>query len=789
MTTVRRFLREAAIVAAFAALTGLMTWPWITDPGRLVSDTGDPYLCSWVLWWDAHALATQPLHLFDSNAFYPHTHTLAFTEHLFGVAIPLLPLFALGITPLAAGSVATLLGYVLCGYGSFRLARTLTGSLFASWVAGIAFAFALYRVHQLSHLPYVFAAGMPLLLEALVLFVRDPSRRRAAWLGAAFAWNGLVSLHWLVLTLIPFGASAVLLALRQGRERDPRLWRRGGAALALAGLALAPFLVPYALVRQKYGFKRSSTEALWYSARPTDFLAADPRSRTWGGFGDAPNEHALFPGVATPLLAFIAFLLALPAARPTGPRDESAEGATSGTPPPALLAGLDAAALGAGTVAVLASGTTPFRFAILGREIFHASEPDRALAIGGAALLARVVLAWPKALGASSANLPDALRRPRRPEALALGLTWTVLGALSAFGLHTPFHRFLFDHVPGFDGIRAPIRSNMVALVGLTLLAGLGAGLLVDRVRASRGTRAAGLLSLLLAGALLVDLRIAPLELARGEPDPDGVTLFLRDTPMRGGVVQLPSGGDRGNYLWVLRSADHGKPLVNAVSGYAPKNVLALEALLATRPVASDALLAWLESTPVSYLVVRESWLIPEQRSALHAALVPALRSGRLRFVRRFDARVRNDLYAVTATEPAAPDGGLPPWAFDPGIGARVETGREDVTLAGSVDVPAPDGTASGELFVRGWAREPGEDLDVLLLVDGEVRDALSFARVPRPDVERVVPRLGDCASAGWEARYAPRADDAGEHEILAIFRARDGRYRRYPIRRFTWTP
>ena len=68
--------------------------------------------------------------------------------------------------------MATFLGFALCGYGAFRLARTLTGSTGAAWVAGVVFAFVPFRFHLLSHLHYLFAGWIPLLLEALVLFAR-----------------------------------------------------------------------------------------------------------------------------------------------------------------------------------------------------------------------------------------------------------------------------------------------------------------------------------------------------------------------------------------------------------------------------------------------------------------------------------------------------------------------------------------------------------------------------------------------------------------------------------------
>src|SRR5687768_9779054 len=63
--------RELSILFAFIFLTGIMTWPWVTRLRDAVIDPGDPYLLSWVLWWNFHQTFTNPLHLFDGNIFYP----------------------------------------------------------------------------------------------------------------------------------------------------------------------------------------------------------------------------------------------------------------------------------------------------------------------------------------------------------------------------------------------------------------------------------------------------------------------------------------------------------------------------------------------------------------------------------------------------------------------------------------------------------------------------------------------------------------------------------------------
>ena len=114
---------------------------------------------------------------------------------------------------------------------------------------------------------------------------------------------------------------------------------------------------------------------------------------------------------------------------------------------------------------------------------------------------------------------------------------------------------------------------------------------------------------------------------------------------------------------------------------------------------------------------------------------------------------------------------------------------REDALLTGGVDEPSEGASVRGRLAVRGWARLPGRDLEVTALVDGRERIPLGLRRFGRPDVQRVLPALGDCASAGYELMYPYSADDAGPHELQVIFRTKDGRERHYPARRFVWNP
>lgn len=82
-----RVVREVLVFLTFCLFTAALTWPYVTRLRDAVVDAGDPYLVSWILWWDYHQTFTDPLHLFHANLFYPLRYTLAFSEHSYGISL------------------------------------------------------------------------------------------------------------------------------------------------------------------------------------------------------------------------------------------------------------------------------------------------------------------------------------------------------------------------------------------------------------------------------------------------------------------------------------------------------------------------------------------------------------------------------------------------------------------------------------------------------------------------------------------------------------------------------
>jgi len=648
-------VRELLVVLAFCAFTALLTWPYVTRLRDAVVDPGDPYLVTWIMWWDYHQTFRDPLNLFHSNTFYPLRYTLAFSEHCYGLALPFFPLFAAGLRPLTVHAVAVFLGFALSGYGAFRLARTLTGSRGVAWVAGVVFAFVPYRFHLMSQLVYLFSPWIPLLFEALVLFARARTRRRAAWLGAAFFMTGLTSVSFFAFALLPLAAAGAVLLTRYGLWRERELWRRGAAALGLASLALLPFMLPYYHVSKLYGFKRSVEEVKANSAWASHWLSSENRNKLWFGMGETIKEGArfkLFPGLL-PLLFALAALLLVEPLKGRARAEESAAAGAAGGGRSRRLARLDALAVFAFAASLLAlgfDGTDYFG------GLFRYVTSERALALLAAALIARACLAYPAFLRATHANLAATLRSPRRCDAFWLGLVLACVGFCYSLGWNFFFYRICYDLLPVFRSMRVPTRGSMFAYLGIALLAGLGVRRLAELLSARRPRLSKGVVYAAACALLLAELNAAPLNFMRGAVNPDAVSLRLKRTEMRGGVVVLPAGPDF-NHLHMLRAADHARPLIVGTSGFNSPQADQVEhwTRAGTIPMGFMNLL---EEIPASYVVVKNE-LIPERRATYTAFLTRAVSAGRLRFINRFDGR--DDLYAVVKTEPEARAEASPP--------------------------------------------------------------------------------------------------------------------------------
>jgi hypothetical protein len=319
------------VVMGGVALAILTSWPLVLHMStRIAPDLGDPVRTAWQVAWVGHAMLHDPLSLFDSNAFYPHPLSLAFSDSLLGYG----PAAFFG-----SGTVATLVRYnllflfawSLCFVGAYLLARELGLGKIAASAAGVAFAYAPYRVTEAGHLHVISSGGLPLALFLLLRGYRRSSRGLvlAGWLVSAWQVSLGFTLGMQYVYLLGVLALVVLVfwwrgGLRRAPEpepdagehsRGPLIPRRllgvtliGVVALGLVGAYQAR---PYLKVADDYPTaKRTIKEVKNYSSGPAALVAASSENRVWGGVTSgarahvhSKNESVFFPGGLIFLLA------------------------------------------------------------------------------------------------------------------------------------------------------------------------------------------------------------------------------------------------------------------------------------------------------------------------------------------------------------------------------------------------------------------------------------------------------------------------------------------------------
>ena len=320
-TGIGRRRRHAGPVAGLvAAAVGSSLWnlrgvldEWSTAvPTRL-----DNRFQAWVIHWVQGALMGEHP-LYDAATFAPAHGTLTFSDHLIGLALVLLPLRWLGLSPAAVFNTAIVLGVVLDALAGYALGYVLVRRRSAAVVCGAVFALGPVPWLATMHLNLVWRPGLALVV-ALGWVLADRAGGRHRWpglpgdrtllagLAAVVAWQGLVSFFYAVFVLI---VAAVAVAVRW-RDLGSGRWRVAGSVLV--GTALSAWsYVPYLTTRREQsGFEWELEDVAFLRAAPH---IVEEANVVWGGwlgrplFG--PDGFHAFPGLVVIALVVAGLALA-----------------------------------------------------------------------------------------------------------------------------------------------------------------------------------------------------------------------------------------------------------------------------------------------------------------------------------------------------------------------------------------------------------------------------------------------------------------------------------------------
>ena len=316
----RKIRTEVSVFVFFVVLSCALTYPFALHLADHLRDNGDSYEYAWDIGFGAYQLAHDPLHLYSGNIFYPFPLSLAYSDSTVPNIVLGAPVVWLTNNPVLALNILILLTFVLGGYGMYLFVRQRTGSRAAGIVAGILYGFSPFRFDHLAQLPNVSMEWAPFALWSLDRYLASGRSRWAAGFALFCVLQVLVSFYYAF--ILGFGIAIYFVArlIQLGRSwMRPRLILPFVASCAVGALVAAPFIIPYFTVERVFGLQRTLDEAIYFSAWPANFLAANrtsvvvliaPLVRAWLHFWPksqiAASERWLYPGLLIVLLAAVA---------------------------------------------------------------------------------------------------------------------------------------------------------------------------------------------------------------------------------------------------------------------------------------------------------------------------------------------------------------------------------------------------------------------------------------------------------------------------------------------------
>ncbi len=228
-----RLQKPGIAAASYVVAFGLLAAPLLPAIAAALPqgpNREDEELIVWILCWVAHALATNPLGVFEANINYPAPAQLTGSEHFFSAQILFGPIYALARNPLLAANLAALATYPLAAWSMQRLLLQVGCRAPLAWVAGFVFALGPRRVPFNLHILQYANFFLPLVALCLVRLRARPDVRRTLGLLLAFGLGIFSSFYMAVLV----GIVALVWGLFEWASPAAQRNRFVGLALTVA---------------------------------------------------------------------------------------------------------------------------------------------------------------------------------------------------------------------------------------------------------------------------------------------------------------------------------------------------------------------------------------------------------------------------------------------------------------------------------------------------------------------------------------------------------------------------
>lgn len=263
---------------------------------------GDTNLYFWLVTTFPHNLLERGW--FNTNAFSPYEHTLAWSDNFLFPSSLFYCLRKLGLAEIPAWNVLILCAQFLNGVAVFLLARSLRANYLTSFFLGSIFIASPYFAEHLGHPQLQFFFFVPLGFLAFLKLLEKPNFVRAFALALALGLAFLTTVYY----AIALGTVCILytlskVVLRSQLQSTQFAWLIVSALLS--AVMLFAFTWPYLEVREAFG-PRKLHEFYYFGVSLLSYLSSTSLSVYYSQTADwSHSEARFFWGLASAALLLV----------------------------------------------------------------------------------------------------------------------------------------------------------------------------------------------------------------------------------------------------------------------------------------------------------------------------------------------------------------------------------------------------------------------------------------------------------------------------------------------------
>jgi len=313
-----KFSLTDTFIMIFFLMVSLLNRFWLLPDIATNVFRGIPNIYSWMALWNCRVLDTFNFASYwTSNAMFPYSNALAFSESMMGFTPFIYPIWKITGNPVLTINLLSLLFLWLSSTITYYVLRAFNFERFAAIAGSLMFAFYPW-VLKLSSLGRFHMQGviwMPIIVYANYKFWQSGKKKYLIIIFAFFLWTFLFSLYYGIFFTIFIGIWNFLWFFYEKEAFTTKKILSWALIVFLVWLVMLPVFLVYHQVSSGMGVERSLENQVQYTGNVWSWITVPDENWLWGkairflprGSRNGIIENFIFPGFIVSFLFIAAF--------------------------------------------------------------------------------------------------------------------------------------------------------------------------------------------------------------------------------------------------------------------------------------------------------------------------------------------------------------------------------------------------------------------------------------------------------------------------------------------------